>query len=152
MLRQKWPLVRDCRIKLKELNTRSYGVMAITLDFESNNPSSNLGSTLIFYLQVFSVDDRKQVIKQFVSPQFSRFPQCSGYHVRLTRERSPVRARAETILSRTAVDVPQLGFSVRGFRFEQQISKPTKKLTVLIVQFAKHFEILCQRNIFSVKS
>ena len=27
---------------------RSYGVMAITLDFESNNPSSNLGRTLIF--------------------------------------------------------------------------------------------------------
>ena len=28
--------------------TRSYGVMAITLDFESNNPSSNLGRTLPF--------------------------------------------------------------------------------------------------------
>ena len=27
---------------------RSYGVMAITLDFESNNPSSNLGRTLHF--------------------------------------------------------------------------------------------------------
>ena len=26
----------------------SYGVMAITLDFESNNPSSNLGRTLLF--------------------------------------------------------------------------------------------------------
>ena len=28
--------------------------------------------------------------------QVFKFPQCSGYHVRLTRERSPVRARAET--------------------------------------------------------
>ena len=28
-----------------------------------------------------------------------RFPQCSGYHVRLTRERSSVRNRAETNLS-----------------------------------------------------
>ena len=26
----------------------SYGVMAITLDFESNNPSSNLGRTSLF--------------------------------------------------------------------------------------------------------
>ena len=32
---------------------RSYGVMAITLDFESNNPSSNLGRTLIFYHEGF---------------------------------------------------------------------------------------------------
>ena len=29
---------------------RFYGVMAITLDFESNNPSSNLGRTLLFSL------------------------------------------------------------------------------------------------------
>ena len=29
---------------------RSYGVMAITLDFESNNPSSNLGRTSYFFL------------------------------------------------------------------------------------------------------
>ena len=31
-----------------ESYSRSYGVMAITLDFESNNPSSNLGRTLHF--------------------------------------------------------------------------------------------------------
>ena len=29
--------------------SRSYGVMAITLDFESNNPSSNLGRTFNFW-------------------------------------------------------------------------------------------------------
>ena len=29
-------------------SVRSYGVMAITLDFESNNPSSNLGRTFPF--------------------------------------------------------------------------------------------------------
>ena len=32
---------------------RSYGVMAITLDFESNNPSSNLGRTLDFYVEIY---------------------------------------------------------------------------------------------------
>ena len=33
---------------LRSFVQRSYGVMAITLDFESNNPSSNLGRTSIF--------------------------------------------------------------------------------------------------------
>ena len=39
-------------------------------------------------------------IKDVVNPDddSSMFPQCSGYHVRLTRERSPVRAWAETRL------------------------------------------------------
>ena len=33
---------------LRSAHVRSYGVMAITLDFESNNPSSNLGRTFPF--------------------------------------------------------------------------------------------------------
>ena len=32
------------------MTSGSYGVMAITLDFESNNPSSNLGRTLVFLI------------------------------------------------------------------------------------------------------
>ncbi len=32
----------------------------------------------------------------FVPCAFSSFPWCSGYHIRLTRGRSPVRSRAET--------------------------------------------------------
>ena len=35
-------------IVLRSASVRSYGVMAITLDFESNNPSSNLGRTFLF--------------------------------------------------------------------------------------------------------
>ena len=34
---------------VKNYISRSYGVMAITLDFESNNPSSNLGRTSNFF-------------------------------------------------------------------------------------------------------
>ena len=34
--------------KKEQFLSRSYGVMAITLDFESNNPSSNLGRTSYF--------------------------------------------------------------------------------------------------------
>ena len=37
----------------------SYGVMAITLDFESNNPSSNLGRTLLFFF--WKYDTRNQI-------------------------------------------------------------------------------------------
>ena len=33
----------------------SYGVMAITLDFESNNPSSNLGRTSYFCGKISSI-------------------------------------------------------------------------------------------------
>ena len=33
-----------------EFSQGSYGVMAITLDFESNNPSSNLGRTLLLFI------------------------------------------------------------------------------------------------------
>ena len=35
-------------VVLRSAHVRSYGVMAITLDFESNNPSSNLGRTFPF--------------------------------------------------------------------------------------------------------
>ena len=43
------PFIQYTIYKLQiEMYTRSYGVMAITLDFESNNPSSNLGRTLLF--------------------------------------------------------------------------------------------------------
>ena len=40
-----------------------YGVMAITLDFESNNPSSNLGRTYLFckYGQPLSVDEIRTI-------------------------------------------------------------------------------------------
>ena len=41
-------------ISNSEFVIRSYGVMAITLDFESNNPSSNLGRTLPFLKWYFS--------------------------------------------------------------------------------------------------
>ena len=34
---------------------RFYGVMASTLDFESNNPSSSLGRTFIFFLGLSSI-------------------------------------------------------------------------------------------------
>ena len=35
--------------------SRSYGVMAITQDFESCNPSSNLGRTLLFFYFTFCI-------------------------------------------------------------------------------------------------
>ena len=37
----------------------SYGVMAITLDFESNNPSSNLGRTSSFYTINWLISTKK---------------------------------------------------------------------------------------------
>ena len=37
----------------------SYGVMAITLDFESNNPSSNLGRTSSFYTINWIISTKK---------------------------------------------------------------------------------------------
>ena len=36
------------KLSILDASPRFYGVMAITLDFESNNPSSNLGRTLLF--------------------------------------------------------------------------------------------------------
>ena len=37
----------------------SYGVMAITLDFESNNPSSNLGRTSSFFTINWIISTKK---------------------------------------------------------------------------------------------
>ena len=42
-------------------DVRSYGVMAITLDFESNNPSSNLGRTFPF---LFLLDEFPYQLEQ----------------------------------------------------------------------------------------
>ena len=42
--------------------TWSYGVVAITLDFESNNPSSNLGRTCLFV----AINNSVAFIKKFV--------------------------------------------------------------------------------------
>ena len=41
-------LVTRGKLSILDASPRFYGVMAITLDFESNNPSSNLGRTLLF--------------------------------------------------------------------------------------------------------
>ena len=56
----RWPVtcILKQNLTLKTYNSksenypRSYGVMAITLDFESNNPSSNLGRTSLFFRQL----------------------------------------------------------------------------------------------------
>ena len=42
------PAIGKYNVLLSAHFSGSYGVMAITLDIESNNPSSNLGRTLIF--------------------------------------------------------------------------------------------------------
>ena len=63
--RKSYHVVNQCTIPLnlveffspsREFVSRFYGVMAITLDFESNNPSSNLGRTLPFLFETFKVD------------------------------------------------------------------------------------------------
>ena len=38
------------RIKHPNVHERSHGVMVSTLDFESSDPSSNLGGTCIFFI------------------------------------------------------------------------------------------------------
>ena len=47
------------------------------------------------------------------------FPWCSGYHVCLTRRRSPVRSWAETNLAASgdSFDISQTGFSLRKIGF-----------------------------------
>ena len=50
-------LVEDCKSNTlfwcTHLTVRFYGVMVSTLDFESSDPSSNLGRTLFIYLFIY---------------------------------------------------------------------------------------------------
>ena len=48
------------------------------------------------FVALFNVFGDEKSLKNLSQRSSTRFPQCSGYHVRLTRGRSPVRAWPET--------------------------------------------------------
>ena len=57
-------LVTRTKLSILDAPPRFFGVMAITLDFESNNPSSNLGRTFNFFLIFYHLTQGlQQVIK-----------------------------------------------------------------------------------------
>ena len=69
-------------------NRRFYGVMAITLDFESNNPSSNLGRTSSFFQLRFSISFFFRFTLKSSSGTFSlrlRRHQCQAKHSKPNR-------------------------------------------------------------------
>ena len=89
----------------------------------------------------------RQMISTCTVTSNTLFSWCSGYHIRLTRGRSPVRSRAKTLPFCISEDYLRLSFTFRlEFRIYFVLTFALNKKWSILKQDFSNFEKLSSRN------